>query len=421
MSVNAPTALEPTTADPHQLPHQEPEQKSKKTRSRSRWWLWVLLLVLLGLSGYRLLENRRQKQAADAKLAVRSAPQSVPVSVAPARNGDIPVYLNGLGSVAAFNTVTVRSRIDGQLVKVAFREGQFVHRGDLLAEIDPRPFEVQLEQAEGQLARDQAQLNNAKVDLARYQTLFEQDSIARQQLDTQAATVGQFEGAIKADQAMVNNARLQLTYSHITAPISGRVGLRLVDAGNMVHASDTNGLLIITQVEPIAILFTIPEDNLPAVLKRLRAGGRLPVEAYERSGKTKIATGYLLTVDNQIDPSTGTSRLKAVFQNHDNALFPNQFVNVRLLLEIKRGKVIVPIVAIQRGPQGTFVYAVKADKTVEVRPVTVGPAEGNDASIESGLSVGDVVVVDGMDKLQAGSKVRVQSSDKANSGRRPGA
>jgi multidrug efflux system membrane fusion protein len=421
MSVNAPTELEPTTADPHQLPHQEPEQRSKKTRSRSRWWLWVLLLVLLGLGGYRLLENRSRKQAADAKLALRSTPQSVPVSVASVRRGDIPVYLNGLGSVAAFNTVTVRSRVDGQLVKVAFREGQFVHRGDLLAEIDPRPFQVQLEQAEGQLARDQAQLNNAKVDLARYQTLFEQDSIARQQLDTQAATVGQFEGAIKADQAMVNNAKLQLIYSRITAPISGRVGLRLVDMGNMVHANDTNGLLVITQVEPIAILFTIPEDNLPSVLKRLRAGGRLSVEAYERSGKTKIATGYLLTVDNQIDPNTGTSRLKAVFQNHDNALFPNQFVNVRLLLETERSKVIVPIVAIQRGPQGTFVYAVKADKTVEVRPVTVGPAEGNDASIEKGLSVGNVVVVDGMDKLQAGSKVRAQASDKTNSGGRPGA
>jgi membrane fusion protein, multidrug efflux system len=338
----------------------------------------------------------------------------VPVTAGPARRGDLPIYLSGLGSVVAFNTVTVKSRVDGTLDRVAFREGQFVHDGDLLAEIDPRPFQVQLEQAEGQMARDEATLAIAKTDLARYQILFQQDSIAKQQLDTQVGTVAQLEGAVKADQAVIDNARLQLTYCRITAPISGRIGLRLVDAGNIVHANDQSGLLVITQVHPIAVVFTIPEDQLPSVLKRLRTGERLPVEAYDRSGDTKIATGYLLTVDNQIDATTGTSRLKAVFDNEDNALFPNQFVNVRLLLDVDRGTVIVPVVAIQRGPKGTFVYVVKADQTVEVRPVTVGPMEGNDASIKDGVAAGDLVVVDGLDKLRAGSAVSLET---AGSGR----
>jgi multidrug efflux system membrane fusion protein len=343
------------------------------------------------------------------------------VKVAAARKGAVSVYLNGLGSVSAFNTVTVKSRVDGQLVRIAFQEGQFVENGDLLADLDPRPFEVQLAQAEGQLARDQAQLNNAKVDLARYQTLLEQDSIPKQQLDTQVSTVAQFEGAIKADQAQIESARLQLTYCHITAPIGGRVGLRLVDVGNIVHANDQNGVLVITQVQPISVLFTIPEDDLPPVLKKLRGGARLPVEAYDRSGKAKIAAGYLLTLDNQIDPSTGTARLKAVFQNRDNALFPNQFVNVRLLLDVRRESLLVPVVAIQRGPQGTFVYVVKANQTVEVRPVTLGITEGNDASIDAGLSAGEVVIVDGMDKLQAGSQVRLleRDSDQQPSRQRP--
>jgi len=417
MNVNARTVIEPKEVEPPR----EPGRNSKRARSNSRWWLWLSVSAILAFGGYRLLERQGAKQTPPEKLGSRSVSQGVPVAVASARKGDIPVYLNGLGSVVAFNTVTVRSRIDGQLIRVAFQEGQFVHREDLLAEIDPRPFEVQLQQAEGQMARDQAQLNNAKVDLARYQTLFEQDSIAKQQLDTQLATVHQFEGAIKADQALIDNAKLQLTYCRITAPLGGRVGLRLVDAGNMVHSNDQNGLVVITQVQPISVLFTIPEDDLPPVLKKLHTDARLPVEAYDRSGKTKIATGYLLTLDNQIDPSTGTSRLKAVFQNQDNALFPNQFVNVRLLLDVKKGSLIVPAVAIQRGPQGTYVYVVKADQTVEVRQVTIGFTEGNDASVETGLSAGEPVVVDGVDKLQSGSKVRIAGPDKDHPDRRPNA
>ena len=417
MNVHTPTPVEPKAVELRQAR----EQNAQRPRPRSQWWLWLLVLAVLGCGGYWLLEKSWERLPLAAEPAARPVPQGVPVIVAAARQGDMPVYLTGLGSVTAYNTVTVKSRVDGQLIKIAFREGQFVGQGDLLAEIDPRPFEVQLEQAEGQMARDVAQLKDAQINLARNQQLLAKQLIAKQQVDDLAAAVGQYEGAIKMDQGLIDNARLQLIYCHITAPISGRVGLRLVDVGNMVHATDQTGLLVITQVQPIAVLFTIPEDNLPPILKKLQADERLPVEAYDRAGQTKIATGSLLTVDNQIDQSTGTTRLKAVLENQDNALFPNQFVNVRLLLDVRKGAVIAPVAAIQRGSQGTFVYVVKTDKTVEVRQITVGPTAGTDAVIEAGLSPAEVVVVDGVDKLRAGSTVQIKTADTDTSGRRPSA
>jgi multidrug efflux system membrane fusion protein len=382
--------------------------------SKSRWWFWVLIAGAIAVGAWYFRSSRPASQAADS--AVPAAPGkgrggpgmgnfTVPVVVAAAQHGDLPVYFNGLGTVTAFNTVTVRSRVDGQLINVAFREGQFVHEGDLLAEIDPRPFEVQLSSAQGMLAKDQALRKDAEANLERFKLLFKEGVIPQQQLDTQAALVGQYDGSIRSDESQIANARLQLTYSRITAPISGRVGLRLVDAGNIVHANDANGLVVITQLQPIAVLFSLPQDQLPQVNAKLRSGIQLSVEAYDRDDTTKIAAGRLLTIDNQIDPTTGTYKLKSVFNNENNALFPNQFVNVHLLVDTKRDLTIVPAPAIQRGPQGTYVYAVASDNTVRIRPVTIAQTAGNSVGLSAGLNAGDVVVTDGQDKLQDGSKI----------------
>ncbi len=382
-------------------------------------WFRVILLVLVAAGGMAWFiqtasrHPQKAQQGSSAKGGASGSTMTVAVAVADVRRGDIPVYFDGLGSVGAYYTVTVRSRIDGALQNVYFQEGQSVRAGDLLAEIDPRPYQVQLEQAEGQLARDQALLANARLDVERYKILVAQDAIPSQQLDTQLAAVKQFEGIVKTDQANIDNAKLQIDYCRITAPIEGRVGLRQVDPGNMVHAGDQNGLVVITQLQPIAVYFTIPEDSLFAVLKKIRAGATLKAEAYNRDRTTRIATGTLTTVDNQIDPSTGTSRLKAVFENRDGALFPNQFVNVRLLVDVLRQQLIVPAAAIQRGAQGTYVYIVKPDNTAEFRRVTVGISEANNSVISQGLNPGERVVVDGVDKLQPGSHVAIRSEPAA--------
>lgn len=350
-----------------------------------------------------------------------AGPQTIPVGVATTEKRDFPVYLTGLGSVTAYNTVSVKTRVDGQLVQVNFKEGQFVKQGELLALIDPRPYEVALAQAQAQLFKDQASLRDAQLNYQRYKDLLQQSgAMSQQQVDTQKATADQLEGAVRADQATIDNAKLNLAYCHITAPISGRIGIRLVDPGNMVHATDTNPMLVITQLQPVAVLFTLPEDQLPAVSQHM-SRGQLEVDAYSRDDQTKLATGKLLTIDNQIDQSTGTGRLKAVFDNHENSLWPNQFVNVRLLLEVRKDATTVPAAAIQRGPQGNFVYTLKPDKTVEVRPVTIALTQGNTTAIISGLAPGDVVVTDGQDKLQAGSKVEPRSGGTgANRAGQPG-
>jgi len=396
--------------------------------SRSVRWLWVPVVAAIVVGVWYFRGSRTPSEAANPSGPAASGRGrggsggagmgnfSVPVVVASARQGDLPVYFNGLGTVTAFNTVTVRSRVDGQLVKVAFREGQYVHEGGLLVQIDPRPFQVQLEQAQGQLAKDQAQRKDAEVNLDRYKLLFKEGVIPQQQLDTQAALVGQFDGAIKSDQSQVDNAKLQLTYCHITAPINGRVGLRLVDSGNIVHANDTNGLVVITQLQPIAVLFSLPQDQLPQVTTKLRAGVQLNVEAYDRDDTTKIATGKLLTIDNEIDPTTGTYKLKSVFNNSDNALFPNQFVNIHLLVDTMHNLTIVPASAIQRGPQGTDVYAVGGDNTVKIRPVTVALTTASNVGLSGGVGSGEVVVIDGQDKLQDGSKVTPTVAGAGNGG-----
>ncbi len=374
-------------------------------KTRALWGLGLILAICAALAGCS------SQQAKNAKAS--TPPPPIPVGVAIVKQGDFNVYLNGLGSVQAFNTVSLKTRIDGQIMQVNFREGQDVKKGALLLVIDPRPDEVALAQAQANLQKDEAQLNNAKAQYDRNKVLYEQGVIAKQDLDTLQASFGTFEGTIASDKAAIKNAELNLTYCYIKSPIDGRVGLRQVDPGNYVTASGGTALLVITQLHPIAVIFTIPQDQLQQVRDHMRQGS-LDVDAYSSDDKTKLSAGKLLTIDNQIDATTGTVKLKAVFDNPDNNLWPNQFVNAHLLLEVRKNAITAPAAALQRGPDGTFAYVVDANNTVQMRPLQIALTQGSTAVVTSGLQAGDKIVTDGQEKLQVGSRVAPQAPARQN-------
>jgi multidrug efflux system membrane fusion protein len=431
-----PTALE-TAPGLEPAPLERPPHSPTDARSRppqppaKRGWIgWVVLLVLAGIGYWQWPRIKTFLPSGDATTqgtakggrGRRGAGGGTSqVVAARATKGDIKVYVTGLGAVTPIYTVTVNSRVTGQLMKVQFKEGQIVHQGDLLLEIDPRPYEVQLEQAEGQLVHDEALLKNANLDLDRYKTLMKQDAIPQQQLDTQAALVTQYQGTIRTDQSQVDNAKLNLVYCHITSPITGLVGLRLVDPGNIVQSTSNTGLVVITQLDPISVIFTTAEDQLPPILQRLHAGQQLMVEAWDRENKNKLAEGKLETVDNQIDPTTGTLKLRAVFANENGKLYPSQFVNSRLLVQQKQNITLLQNAGIQRNSQGTYVWLVNSDQTVTVRPITVGTTEGDVSEVTAGLQPGDSVVTVGVDRLEEGGKVNAQiAGENPDTGKRGG-
>ena len=394
-------------AVPSELVTADPSESTRPRMPRRRWlWLSLAALLLLGLGMYFFWPKITGTDSASvAAKAAKAGPAPIPVIAAIPRKGDIGVYYSGLGAVTPLATVTVRTRVDGQLMSVRYREGETVHKGDLLVEIDNGPYLAALTQAEGQLIRDQATLENARLDLVRYQRLVPQKAAPEQQLATQQATVHQGEGVVKFDEGQIASAKVNLAYCKIKAPVTGRVGLRLIDLGNIVHAADANGLVVITQMDPISAIFTISEDQLQVVLAKMAGGHALEVDAYGRDAKTKLAQGSLTTLDNQIDPTTGTLKLRATFKNEKGTLFPNQFVNVRLLVQEKHGVTLAPTAAIQRNSQATYVYVVKPDSTVTVRAVTIGTTDGDDSEVTSGLLPGEVIVMTGVDKLQEGTKV----------------
>jgi membrane fusion protein, multidrug efflux system len=422
---SSPASIEHMTPIAPNLPAPKPTGRDQPSnppppKRRRRLWIWILLLLLLGAGGYYFWSRKPPAAATgknDGKKGQGAGGGAAPVDAAKAAKGNIGVYVTGLGAVTPIYTVTIHTRVDGELMQVLYKEGDLVKKGDKLAEIDPRPYQAQLTQYEGQLIRDQALLDNARIDQARYETLLKQNAIPEQQLATQVALVKQDEGTVKNDQGLIDSVKVNLIYTNITAPITGRIGLRLVDPGNIVQTSDTTGLLVITQLQPISVIFTIAEDQLPAVYTKQTAGQKLPVDAFDRDMKKKLASGSLTTIDNQIDQTTGTVKLRATFDNSHNELFPNQFVNARLLQQEKRGVVLVPSAAVQRNSSSTYIYVVKEDSTVTVRQVKLGTADDNNTEVTSGINEGDVVVLTGVDKLVEGSKVTVHLEGASGSGK----
>jgi multidrug efflux system membrane fusion protein len=431
--------MQPDGPEPTRTLSAEPPPRNEAPPRGSGAWIGILLLVLAGGGGFWAYSQFGDRGAGST--AAKPAPRSTPVKASTVRKGDLKLYLTGLGNVTPLNSVTLRSRVDGQIIKVAFTEGQLVHEGDLLIEIDPRPFEVMLSQSEAQLAKDQALLKNARIDLERYQQA--KNAVAAILLVTQEATVSQAEAAVRADQAQIDSVKLQLVYCRITAPTTGRIGLRLVDSGNMVRAADATGLAVITQTQPITVVFNLPEELVRPLLPQIRSGVEFPVDAFDRDMRTILASGKLLALDNQVDASTGTLRIKAVFPNKDELLLPNQFVSARLLATTRKDAVIAPTAALQRNPQSTIVYVVKVEPPapagspsappkaeppqgekpregkpkgesvpsvegkIQIRTVTMGPSEGEETVIEHGLAPGEIVVTDGVEKLEQDSRVKV--------------
>ena len=400
----SPRPVSPSIHDP------EYERKTRKN------WLHniviLLILVVAGVFIWRIATAREEKEKqAAAHASMMALYQKVPVEAITVEQKDVPVYLDGLGTVTAYYTVTVNSRVSGQIMKVNFKEGQNVRKGDLLIVIDPAPYKAALDQAKGQLVRDQAQLEDYKLELGRYKSLYQEGVYSKEQLDAEQALYGQYLGTVEADQAAVETAQVNLDYCSIRSPIDGRVGLRLVDPGNIVQSTATTGMLIITQMKPIAVDFSLPEDNLPEVLAKMRSDNGMAVDAYDRSSKEHLATGKLLTVDNQIDQTTGTAKFKAVFSNDKENLFPDQFVNVRLVINQLPHAIVMPAAALQHGPDGNFVFVVDTDHKVKTQPVHVQLTEGSTLVLDSGVKPGDVVVIDGAEKLSSGSPVSVTMAD----------